>query len=375
MSDDIVIIGLAITSSWGNGHATTYRSLVKGLHQRRRRVLFLEQDQPWYARHRDAPESPYCETQLYRDLADLRLRFARRIAAADVVIVGSYVCDGREVCDLVLEQARGVRAFYDIDTPVTLSRLAADQCGYLRADQVPGFDIILSFAGGPAIERLQGEFGARRAAPLYCSVDLDAYRPKVMRRSVDLGYMGTYSSDRQPALEALLNEAARRLPSRSFMVVGAQYPEPLDWPRNVRRVQHLPPAQHADFYNRQRFTLNVTRAEMRRCGYSPSVRLFEAAACGAPLISDEWPGLHEVFAPGVEILTAGGAQDVIDVLTQLSEHERLSIAAAARERVLETHSSVQRAAELESRIEDVKSCCSPRRAYARRTPEARCALS
>jgi spore maturation protein CgeB len=345
-STDVVILGLAITSSWGNGHATTYRSLVKGLHQRGLRVLFLERDQPWYADNRDARRSPYCEVQLYWSLDDLRRRLASRIQSAGAVIVGSYVQDGRDVCDWVLENARGVRAFYDIDTPVTLGRLSTDECEYLRADQIPQFDLMLSFTGGPILQQLEQQYGARRAAALYCSVDVDVYRPQPIAQDIDLGYMGTYSADRQPGLEMLLNAPARQLASRNFLVVGAQYPRRLEWPRNVQRIDHLPPAQHARFYSRQRYTLNVTRSDMRRAGHSPSVRLFEAAACGVPIISDEWPGIEEVLAPGSEILIARRADDVIHCLQHLTADDRRRIARAARERVLESHSGAQRASEL-----------------------------
>ena len=343
---DVVILGLAITSSWGNGHATTYRSLVRGLHQRGVRVLFLERDQPWYADNRDAPRPPGCETQLYASLADLQRRFAERVRAADAVIVGSYVEQGRDVCDWVLACARGVRAFYDIDTPVTLSRLETDQCEYLRADHIPAFDLMLSFTGGPTLRRLEEAYGARRAAALYCSVDVEAYVPHAIVQDVDLGYMGTYSADRQPVIEELLSAPARRLPSRRFLVVGAQYPSRQSWPPNVRRIEHLPPARHTWFYGRQRYTLNVTRADMRRAGWSPSVRLFEAAACGAPIISDRWPGLEEVLTPDEHVLIANEADDVVAWLEHQSEAERLRIARGARERVLEAHSGLKRADEL-----------------------------
>lgn len=352
---DIVILGLAITSSWGNGHATTYRSLIKGLHQRGHRVLFLERDQPWYADNRDAPRIDECDTQLYSSLEDLQRRFAGRIRSADAVIVGSYVQDGRAVCDWVLEQARGVRAFYDIDTPVTLARLRTDECDYLRADQVPAFDLMLSFTGGPILNELETVFGARRAEALYCSVDADAYRPHLVMRSIDLGYMGTYSVDRQPGLDLLLNRCARRLPSRKFLVVGAQYPQELRWPANVERRDHLAPAQHAHFYSRQRFTLNVTREDMRRAGWSPSVRLFEAAACGAPIISDDWPGLEEVLTPDQEILVAHTTDDVVGWIEGMNEQQRLRIAQGARERVLSAHTGAQRAAELERCLESARS--------------------
>ena len=348
---DVVILGLAITSSWGNGHATTYRSLIKGLHGRGVRVLFLERDQPWYADNRDAPRPAYCDVQLYSSVDDLRRRYAARIRTADAVIAGSYVQDGREVCDWLLDCARGVRAFYDIDTPVTLARLRDDECEYLRVAQIPEFDLMLSFTGGPTLTQLEEKYGAQRAAALYCSVDVDAYRPQQAAHDVDLGYMGTYSVDRQPGLETLLNAPARALPMRKFLVVGAQYPRTLEWPHNVQRREHLAPAQHARFYNRQRYTLNLTRSDMRLAGYSPSVRLFEAAACGAPIISDHWPGIEDVLTPMQEILIARTAGDVLGYLQDVSCAERQRIAHAARARVLAAHSGAQRAAELIELIE------------------------
>ena len=121
---DIVVLGLSITSAWGNGHAVTYRGLVRELVRRGHRVLFLERDVPWYAENRDLPHPPYGTTALYRDVDDLRARFGDAVRNADVVIVGSYVPDGIAVVQWVLERARGVRAFYDIDTPVTLAKLA-----------------------------------------------------------------------------------------------------------------------------------------------------------------------------------------------------------------------------------------------------------
>ena len=352
-SIDIVFIGLAITSSWGNGHASTYRSLLRGLHDRGHRVLFLERDQVWYAANRDAPQLPYCETQLYADTDDLRARFAARVRDADAVIVGSYVEDGAQVCDWVLEHADGVRAFYDIDTPVTLSCLRTDGCTYLRARHIPEFDLMLSFTGGPVLQQLEAAYGAQRAMPLYCSVDIDQHRAAETgcANDLDLGYLGTYSADRQPTLEQLLNETARQLPRRRFAVVGAQYPPDLSWPPNVQRIEHLPPGEHPQFYARQRYTLNVTRADMRRWGYSPSVRLFEAAACATPIISDDWPGLEQFLTPGEEILIAQCTSEVVGYLEDVPEARRRQIADRARERVLSNHSGRRRALELEDYLE------------------------
>ncbi|HKO15339.1 MAG TPA: glycosyltransferase [Gemmatimonadaceae bacterium] len=344
---DIVILGLSITSSWGNGHATTYRGLVRELHARGHRVLFLERDVPWYADNRDLPRPPYCRTALYRSIADLRRRFAAPVHDADLVIVGSYVPQGVEVGDWVTRTARGVTAFYDIDTPVTLAKLARGETEYLSPALVARYDMYLSFTGGPTLRRIERMYGAPMARPLYCSVDPSLYAPARVAPQWDLGYMGTYSDDRQPALGRLLLEPARRWRAGRFVVAGPQYPDTIRWPANVERVVHLPPREHGAFYNAQRYTLNVTRADMVAAGYSPSVRLFEAAACATPIISDPWEGLDSFFTPGVEILIARDGADTLGYLRDIPEAERRAIGRRARAKVLAEHTAAHRAAELE----------------------------
>ena len=346
VDEEIIVLGLSLSSSWGNGHATTYRALLRGLARPGYRLVFLERDVPWYAAHRDLPEADYCEIFLYQDLEELRLRFARRIATAAAVIVGSYVPDGVAVLDFVLQIARGVRAFYDIDTPVTLAGLARGNVEYLVVRQIAALDLYLSFSGGPSLQRLAA-LGARRPRALYCAVDEDKYRPTGAVPRWDLGYLGTYSQDRQPALDRLLLQPARALPHCQFVVAGPQYPDTIVWPPNVERIEHLPPAEHAAFYSAQRFTLNITRADMASAGWSPSVRLFEAGACATPIISDRWPGLTELFPEGDAILIADDARTVIATLTTTNEATRQRIATRARSVVLQNHTGHARARELQ----------------------------
>jgi spore maturation protein CgeB len=343
----IVILGLSITSSWGNGHATTYRGLVRELTARGHDVLFLERDVPWYASNRDLPRPKYGRTVLYLDLAELKRRFAAEVAEADLVIVGSYVPEGADVGTWVTQTARGLTAFYDIDTPVTLAKLGRGEDEYLTADLIPAYQLYLSFTGGPTLERLEEQFGSPMARPLYCSADPELYYPETLAQRWDLGYMGTYSDDRQPGLARLLIEPARAWQEGTFVVAGPQYPKTIRWPRNVRRVQHLPPKKHRGFYNAQRFTLNLTRADMIASGFSPSVRLFEAAACGTPIISDYWDGLDTLFEVGKEILVARSSKDVLEWVRDLPDEERRTIGARARARVLAEHTAGHRAAELE----------------------------
>ncbi|MDB4988513.1 MAG: hypothetical protein JWN04_3691 [Myxococcaceae bacterium] len=348
-----VVLGLSITSSWGNGHATTYRGLIKALADRGHDVLFLERDVPWYASHRDLAEPPFGRTVLYASRAELEREHAQAVRDADVVIVGSYVPEGIEVARWAIDTARGITAFYDIDTPITVASVMRGEAEYLDRDLIPRFDLYLSFSGGPMLERLERELGARMARPLYCSVDPSLYAPAPAPARWQLGYLGTYSVDRQPTVEALLLGPARRLSAESFVVAGAQYPSELAWPPNVERISHVAPASHARFYAEQRYTLNVTRVEMVRAGYSPSVRLFEAAACGTPIISDAWEGIEEVLTPGREVLIARTSDDVIAYLRELSERERSALATRARARVLQQHTASHRALELDGYVREL----------------------
>jgi spore maturation protein CgeB len=343
----IVVLGLSLSSSWGNGHATTFRALLRAFAKRGHDILFLERDVPWYANQRDLADPDFCRLAFYADLAGLD-DWRDEIAGADAVIVGSYVPEGVAVGRFVQATAQGVTAFYDIDTPVTLAKLARGDFEYLSPEIIPGYDVYLSFTGGPTLGLLENRYGSPAARALYCSVDPDAYPPLDVPKRWDLSYLGTYSPDRQPTLERLLIEPARAEPQRRFVVAGPQYPDDIDWPANVERVDHLPPADHADFYAASRFTLNVTREDMIRAGWSPSVRLFEAASCGTPIISDIWDGIGDLLTPGAEIILAETGADVTAALASDAQ----AIGAAARARVLAGHTAGHRAAELETYLHE-----------------------
>lgn len=342
----IVILGLSLSSSWGNGHATTYRSLIRGLDALGCRVDFLERDVPWYRDNRDIGSPDYCRLHFYDGVEALRHNHARLIREADAVIVGSYVPDGVAVIDFVHGCEPRSLSFYDIDTPITLAKLDAGDEEYLARRQLAVFDTYFSFAGGDVLGRLERHFGVRRARALYCSVDETVYRSTGEPIRWDLGYLGTYSDDRQPMLETLLLATARRLPERRFVVAGPMYPKTVRWPANVERIEHLPPSEHPSFYSGQRFTLNLTRAHMAAAGWSPSVRLFEAAAVGTPVISDPWRGLDHFLPEDEAVLLARRTDDVVHLLTGLAESRRRRIADAARARTLAAHTGRVRAGEL-----------------------------
>jgi spore maturation protein CgeB len=348
----LVIFGLTISSSWGNGHATLWRGLCKALARRGHEVVFFERDVPYYALNRDLTALPFAELCLYPSWDDALPLACWHLADADVAMVTSYCPDGIAASDLVLDSAVPVRAFYDLDTPVTLARLETGEAvESIGPRGLRDFDLVLSYTGGRALVELQTRLGARRVAALYGSVDPEVYRRTEVapQYRADLSYMGTYAADRQPALEQLLVEPARRLPERRFLIGGAQYPEAFPWTDNIFFVRHLAPGEHPAFYSSSRLTLNITRAAMVNMGYCPSGRLFEAAACGAPILSDAWEGLDAFFRPGSEILVAQDTDDAIGAL-EIPNAELGRIASRARERTLDEHTADRRAAELERAI-------------------------
>lgn len=347
----LVVFGLSVSSSWGNGHATTYRALLRAFAARGHEVSFWEWDAPWYGgEHRDLPDPDFLDLELYASWDETRWDAVAEAREADAVLVGSYVQGGPRIVDHLAGAGVERLFFYDIDTPVTVAGLRRGGTEYLRADQVPRFVRYFSFTGGPFLEDVvEGELGAREAVPLYCSVDEERYRPvdAEPELAVELGYMGTYAPDRQPVVERFLVEPARRLPERRFLVAGPQYPEGIGWPANVRHLQHLPPGRHAAFYSSAAWQLNATRAEMVAAGWSPSVRLFEAAACGAAVVSDRWPGIERFFEPDAEIVLPESTEEVVERLASTHPDDRRAIGEAARRRVLAEHTAARRAEELE----------------------------
>jgi spore maturation protein CgeB len=350
----IVIFGLTISSSWGNGHATLWRGLCRALHGRGHEVVFFERDVPYYAGHRDLACAPYVKLVLYPHWSAIRSIAQMHCADADVAMVTSYCPDGIAATELALGSRAQWKVFYDLDTPMTLDRLRrGEQLQYIGPDGLRDFDLVLSYTGGEALRALKTQLGAKRTAPLYGSVDpVNHFRgaPVDVFRS-DLSYLGTYAADRQDALVQLFIEPARQLAEKRFLIGGAQYPQEFPWTNNIFFVRHLPPPDHPGFFSSSRMTLNITRKAMAQMGYCPSGRLFEAAACGTPILSDYWEGLDAFFTPGEELITARETDDAIAAL-ELSDYELARIAKAAYDRTMDEHTSTRRAMEFESRVNE-----------------------
>jgi spore maturation protein CgeB len=349
----LVIFGLTVSSSWGNGHATLWRGLLKALGARGHDVVFFERDVPYYAMNRDLHALADGTLVLYPEWEQNLPAARAHLASADVAMVTSYQPDAIAATELVLQSPAAVRVFYDLDTPVTLDALRSGrEVAYLGPRGLADFDLVLSYTGGDALRQLRARVGARRVAPLYGHVDPDVHHPVAPDPDyrADLSYLGTYAQDRQAALERLFIQPAHRLPEQRFLIGGAQYPREFPWADNIWFRKHMPPAYHPAFFSSSRWTLNVTRRAMAEMGWCPSGRLFEAAACGCPLISDDWEGLDAFFTPGAEIVTARDTDDVVGAM-RMGDAERETLARRARERTLDEHTSARRAAELEALLD------------------------
>lgn len=350
----LVIFGLTISSSWGNGHATLWRGLCRALARRGHHIVFFERDVPYYAQHRDLVELPGIQLRLYSDWGEESSTARRELLDADVGMITSYCPDGVAASELVLDSRARLKVFYDLDTPVTLESIQNGRpVDYIGPRGFADFDLVLSYTGGRVLEEIKARLGARRAVPLYGSVDPESHKPARANEAyrADFSYLGTYAADRQAALETFFIEPARQLPLNRFVLAGAMYPQNFPWTKNMLFVRHLPPPGHPAFFSSSRLTLNVTRAAMAARGYCPSGRLFEAAACGTPVLSDWWEGLGEFFEPGSEIIVGRSSTDTIAAL-QMSPEELAKIGNAARERALAEHTAEHRAEEFEATLAD-----------------------
>jgi spore maturation protein CgeB len=352
---NIVVFGLTISSSWGNGHATLWRGLCRALAARGHAVTFFERDVPYYAVHRDDGAPHGCDLRLYDEWRDVRADAVRAVRTADVAVVTSFCPDAQPASHLILASNAGVKSYYDMDSGITLDVLErGERPGYIPAEGLGGFDVVFTYTGGRTLEDMRRVLGARRVEPLYGCVDPAIHRPVPAdpRMECRLSYLGTYAADRQAAVEQLLLEPARQLPAQKFVLAGSQYPDDFPWPSNLFYLSHLPPGDHPGFYSSSGWTLNVTRGPMAAVGFCPSGRLFEAAACGTPILSDWWEGLDAFFEPGEEIVVARTSEDVLEALA-MDDTTRQRIGRRGRRRALECHTAEARVADLERALEAV----------------------
>jgi spore maturation protein CgeB len=350
----IAFFGSSLVSAYWNGAATYYRGVLGELAQRGHRITFYEPDAFDRQQHRDLPDPEWARLVVYGAHENGVMGALKDAAAADLIVKAS----GVGVFDELLEQSvvalrrRGrMVAFWDVDAPATLERMARDLADPFRA-LVPQYDLVLTYGGGDPVVRTYDGFGARKCVPIYNGLDPTTHFPvsQEERFSCDLGLLANRLPDREARIESFFLDAAARLPAHRFLLGGNGW-EDKPLPRNVGRLGHVYTRDHNAFNCSAHAVLNVSRDSMARTGFSPATRVFEAAGAGACVISDAWEGIETFFDPGSEILMAGDGGDVAGLIEHLSPERAQRIGGAARRRALAEHTYARRVDLLEAVLE------------------------
>lgn len=345
----IVFYGSSLLSAYWNGAATYYRGMIRALAARGCDVLFCEPDAYDRQAHRDMDPLDWARSLVWPATAEGLEEALLRMAGADVVVKASGVgVYDDELVDGVLARApaAAARIYWDVDAPATLQGLDDGNEAALKA-ALPAFDAVLTYGGGDPVVAAYARAGARLCAPIYNAHDPETHHPVAHdpRFAADLAFLGNRLPDREARVDAFFFEAARRLPDRRFLLGGAGW-EPWRMSANIRHLGHVGTCDHNAFNSTPLAVLNVSRASMASNGWSPATRVFEAAAAGACLITDEWPGLDRFLSPGREVLVARDGAEVAAILDDLTPERAQAIGAAARARVLAEHTYEDRAAEV-----------------------------
>ncbi len=356
----ISFFGSSLVSAYWNGAATYYRGILRALAARGHAVTFYEPDAYDRQKHRDIPDPPWAQVVVYPAAGETGVRRALAAAAdADLIVKAS----GVGVFDALLEAAvldlrradgrRPLCAFWDVDAPATLERVAAAEAA--RAPDpfralVPRYDVVFTYGGGPPVVAAYEALGARRCEPIYNGLDPDVHRPAAPdpRFAGDLGFLGNRLPDREARVEEFFLRAAAALPERTFVLGGAGWHDK-PMPPNVRAVGHVYTRDHNAFNASTRAVLNVNRDSMARFGHSPATRVFEAAGAGACIVTDAFVGVETFFTPDREILVARDGAEVAAILAGLTAERARTVGEAARRRALAAHAYERRA----SRVEEV----------------------
>ena len=342
--------GSSLVSAYWNGAATYYRGIIKALARLGHEVTFYEPDAYERQAHRDIDDPAWARVVVYEPTVEAMEQVLQDGAGADVVVK----CSGVGVLDAELEAGvlahrRGASTivYWDVDAPATLERMEADPGDALRA-LVPSFDLVLTYGGGvPVVERF-ARLGNPSCVPVYNALDPETHHPAAPDPRFDglLGLLANRLPDRERRVEEFFLAAAASLPDERFVLGGSGWADKA-MPPNVRYVGHVYTRDHNAFNATPRAVLNVARDSMARNGFSPATRVFEAAGCGACLISDAWEGIELFLEPGREVLVAGGGSEVADHLRRLDAPTAEGIGEAARRRVLAEHTYDHRAAQLQ----------------------------
>lgn len=347
----IAFFGSSLVSCYWNGAATYYRGIVRALHERGHHVTFLEPDAFGRQQHRDMDDPDWAKVVVWpaRDEADAA-RALEQARGADLVIKASGVGVFDEFLErevLALRSARTQVAFWDVDAPATLERIAENQLDPFRA-LIPRYDLVLTYGGGQRVIDAYLGHGARECVPIYNALDPTTHFPVEPDRrfAADLGFLGNRLPDREARVEDFFFRAAREAPEFDFLLGGAGW-EAGSMPANVAHLGHVSTRDHNAFNCSVRMVLNINRSSMARFGFSPPTRVFEAAGAGGCVMTDAWEGIEMFLEPGREVLVAENAEQVNEYLRRYGPNQCREIGERARERMLAEHTYAHRVVQLE----------------------------
>ena len=352
----IAFYGSSLLSSYWNGAATYYRGLLQALAAHGHQITFYEPDAFDRQSHRDIDPPDWARVVVYPATpAGLASVLAQAGAAEAVVKASGVGVFDDELVAGVLHHAgpHALRIFWDVDAPATLATLRAEP-GHVLRRNLPAFDMVLTYGGGPPVVDAYIALGARRCVPIYNGLDPATHHPVASdpAYATDLGFLANRLPDREARVESFFLEPAARLPDRRFLLGGSGWADkPV--PANVTRIGHVPTAAHNALNCSALAVLNVARDSMAAVGFSPATRVFEAAGAGACLITDHWEGIAAFLQPGSEILVARDGQDVAEHLATLTPARARTIGAAAMARCLAEHTYTQRAATVHALLSEV----------------------
>ena len=348
---NIAFFGSSLVSAYWNGAATYYRGIVRGLHEQGHRVTFYEPDAYERQQHRDMDDPEWATVAVYENDEVAARRCLDAASGADLIVKASGVGVFDELLEAgvaALKRPSNLVAFWDVDAPATLDRMAQDPADPFRA-VVPQYDLVLTYGGGAPVVDAYRAFGARECVPIYNALDPSTHHPvpPVARFEGDLGFLGNRLPDREARVEEFFLRAASLAPEGRFLLGGSGWGDK-GMPENVEYLGHVYTADHNAFNRTPKTVLNVSRESMARYGFSPATRVFEAAGAGACLITDAWEGIELFLEPNVEVLVAHDGAEVAAHVADTSPERARQIGDAALARVLREHTYAHRAVQLDA---------------------------
>jgi spore maturation protein CgeB len=346
----IAFFGSSLVSSYWNGAATYYRGIIKALHHNGHDITFYEPDAYDRQKNSDIRDPYYAKVVVYQPLMDEVHKMIKSAAGSDLIIKASGVgVFDNELERMVLENRLPGHtiAFWDVDAPATLERVAENIRDPFR-ELIPLYDYIFTYGGGDPVINAYKALGAKECIPVYNALDPDTHFPVEQHSGFasDLSFLGNRLPDREERVRMFFGEVARELSHKNFILGGNGWNKD-DFTENVKCIGHVPTILHNEFNCSPLALLNICRDSMARFGFSPATRIFEAAGASACIITDHWTGINMFLEPGTEILVAKNGSQVAEILEELTLEKARRIGKAAYQRMLKEHTYSHRAKELE----------------------------